>query len=322
MYISNNEAFIKIGLATKTFYYDELFLAEPEQRYVEYLAQHITFYSFVCGICDVKTPINGSQCSPKRIRGLCEIQISYPSFIASDNYGNPPPLVNLIISDFTENISSELIGSLVSPIDGGINYEAYLFDSYVHLPQFLKLVNDAGVDINLMFLEEIISNDQSFLELKRLSKESEQTFNFKKAAKKYIKYLPKVSEELIIQACEYASAKYDRINKGKVVLSLQSEVDRMAEALFNTENVQNNNLNNNTVIKSPSTRETDNLYKTIGLLTKALVSTKGNMLGTVDKPTVLQVAKKLEEYLPELQAGLSERAIRERITKGIKLLSE
>ncbi|GAA5136810.1 hypothetical protein [Thalassotalea piscium] len=71
-----------------------------------------------------------------------------------------------------------------------------------------------------------------------------------------------------------------------------------------------------------SDKERKNLYKTIGLLTKALTHSKGNILGDTEKPVINQVAIELSKYLPDDDTGLKDRALRERISKGLNYLKD
>jgi hypothetical protein len=70
-----------------------------------------------------------------------------------------------------------------------------------------------------------------------------------------------------------------------------------------------------------STKERDNLFKTIGLLALAFIEqSKSNRFGSKEKPIIDPIAKELEKYLPENSGGLSNRVIRERLSKGLNTL--
>jgi hypothetical protein len=73
--------------------------------------------------------------------------------------------------------------------------------------------------------------------------------------------------------------------------------------------------------KPLSTKERDNLYATIGVMARALADSKGTKYKVGDKVNVSQVTQLLiPKYIPDESTGLSERSLRERITKGLSLL--
>tara|TARA_R110000744_G_scaffold78514_15_gene154692 strand:+ start:6150 stop:6920 length:771 start_codon:yes stop_codon:yes gene_type:complete len=75
-----------------------------------------------------------------------------------------------------------------------------------------------------------------------------------------------------------------------------------------------------------STKENTNLYKTIGLLSQALIDSGSKNLMKGDEPNYSAIARKLERFIPTDPLGmkechgLSERSLRERIKKGLDSL--
>jgi len=74
------------------------------------------------------------------------------------------------------------------------------------------------------------------------------------------------------------------------------------------------------------TKERSNLYKTIGLLAKALLDSGIKNLKTDEKANITAIARKIERYIPSDPMGqkechgLSERSLRARLTKGLESL--
>ncbi len=351
MLISNGEPFIRLEVAARAFYYDELFLKEPDVIHFENLSSWLDLYAYVSGICNMNSPTNPQSTDridklPKKIKGMCNIDESFPSYDAQFNC-NAKTIINLKISPFVEGMNNELIGCFIRPIDNYINHDNYFSLSYVHLSEFINLAKEVGVDLNAIFLEEIISDDSTFKELKRLSEKlPSKKFNVKQAANKYLKYFDGILEDTIIQACELASANYERMmkkiyaeaNKGKGTDSTQYNlaenkvVKLLTEKSATIENVEllKNQLSDDwkealfdSRISSQSIKEKDNTLKLIGLLSLFIADKKGISFGSKDKPNVSQIYRSLSLLIEQLEddSGLKERAVRDKITKGLDLVT-
>jgi hypothetical protein len=220
MLVSNGELFIKLNVAARAFYYYDLCFCEPSNEHFEHLETSLSLYIFINGIGDILSPSNPNIDDnlgrvPKKINGMCVVQVNYPSYELATHHGVKPN-ISLKTSPFVENINQELIGYSFMPIDKCINYDNYFDLSYVHLTKFLNHAKEVGVSIDANFLEEIIINDNRFTELKRLSKQQKNVvFNLNQAADIYLPYFEGVLTETIIEGCALASAQFDRVYKIK-----------------------------------------------------------------------------------------------------------
>ena len=251
---------------------------------------------------------------------MCEVLINHPTYEAL-TYSGAKPSVTLNVSPFIESIATDLVGSYIRPVDNHINYNNYLGFSFVQLSKFINHAKDANVEINSVFL----------------------------AANKYLKYFDGVLEQTIIQACEYASDAYDR--QEKVDALEQVDTSNIADILKiikdtppTTQNIEQLKsalpddwrealfANLSKIFISPtsdvieknslSSKEQANLYKTIGLLTKAFVHGNGTNFGSVENPNANKIKEHLDQFLPKEPVGLGDRAIRERIKKGVYSLKD
>jgi hypothetical protein len=238
MLISNDEPFVKLEVAAKAFFSYDIFCAEPSTRHFEQLEIWLDLYAFIYGVCNISTPANPtlqvkSGISPKKISGMCKTKLCYN---ISDPYHPTPPSVSLVISPFS-GVNLNLNNCDVYPIEEDLNHKNYYARSYVRLTKLIEHAKEVGVDLDAIFLEEIISEDSQFRELKRLSKIApDGAFNLKQATNMYLKYFDGILEETIIAACELASARYDRINQQtKTPQEIAKEnLDDISELFSNT----------------------------------------------------------------------------------------
>lgn len=356
MIISNGEPFIRLEEAAKAYFFHECFVDEPLLKHFEHIGSCLSVYAYIQGVCNIFPSAgltfesDGAFELVKKINGMCKIVLNQPSFELSTYHGAKPS-ISLSVSSFLAVIPSNLVGSLIIPIDNHINYDNHFNHSYVHLPEFINHAKDVGVEIDVFFLEAIIINDSSFRELKRLSKKGvDGKFNLKQAVSEYLQYFDGVLEETIIQACELASTTYDRQHqetkppkeKNKDNIDEITEIfsdtaattenieqfknslpDVWREALFVNSKEMITNIESNCTNKNdPSDKERSNLSKTIGLFTLAFTTLKGNKFGSAENPNAKQIANELEKFLPENSYGLGERTIRGRIKEGINSLKD
>jgi hypothetical protein len=355
MFVSNGELFIKLNVAARAFYYYDLCFCDPSNEHFEHLETSLDLYIFINGIGNILTPKNSTidnilKLVPKKINGMCVVEVNHPSYELA-TYHCVQPTINLKTSPFVESINQELIGYSFKPIDNYINYDNYFGLSYVQLTKFLKHAKEVGVTIDAKFLEEVIINDNKFSELKRLSKQqANAVFNLNQAANSYLPYFNGVLIETIIEGCALASARYDRINQKKKspqeivkaklndISELFSETkvtnetieqfkktlpDVWREALFNKpsrviEDLKNNNIDSNGL----STREKDNLYKTVGLLSLAIAKKNPNRFGDINNINANQIYKTLLEFLPVEPIGLGDKTVRTKVKQGVELLRD
>lgn len=248
MNICNDEPFIKLNTAAKAYFGMELWVEDASEKHFEHLQNFLDLYVHIYGICNIYPAAglsfesDGVRTVAKNINGMCEVLINHPTYEAL-TYSGAKPSVYLTVSPFIESIATDLVGSDLIPVDNHINYNNYLGFSFVQLSEFINHAKDANVEINSVFLAEIILDDCSFRELKRSSnKDIEDTFNLKEAANRYIKYFKGVPEKTIIQACKYASDDYDRQEKALTESStIKSNMDNIVK-LFNETPITQENI--------------------------------------------------------------------------------
>ena len=352
MDICNGEPFIKLETAVKAYFGVELLVDDISEKHFEFIECYLDSYVYVFGVCDVYTPANPSEeCKvvrfPKLMNGMAKVKIDPEPFTPENGQGYT---LERRVSPFMDNISPDLVGCYIQPINDSFKNGDNLKRCYVRLSEYINHAKNTGIQIDVLFLGELIINDDSFGHLKRLSKKTyEGQFDLKQAANKYLKYFDGVLEQTIIQACEYASDTYDQqersnnleqVNTSNVndilkiindtpptvqnIEQLKRELpDDWREALFvNLSETFISPTSDNIDKNSFSSKEQENLYKTIGLLTKAFVNKNGTNFGSVENPNANKIREHLDQFLPKEPVGLSDRAIRERIKKGINSLKE
>jgi hypothetical protein len=353
--ICNDEPFIKLNTAANAYFGMELWAEDASEKHFEHLHKFLDLYVHIYGICDIYPSAalafesDGVPKVAKNINGMCEVLINHPTYDAV-TYRGTKPSVTLNVSPFIESIAADLVGGYLIPVDNYINYNNYWGFSFVQLSKFINHAKETGIEIDALFLEPIITADNSFCELKRLSnKNLNAEFNPKQAANKYLKYFGGVLEKTIIKACKYASDAYDR--QEKVDALEQVDTSNIADILKiikdtppTTQNIEQLKsalpddwrdalfANLSKVSISPtsdviennslSSKEQDNLYKTIGLLTKAFVHGNGTNFGSVENPNANKIKEHLDQFLPKEPVGLRDRAIRERIKRGVYSLKD
>lgn len=357
MIIINGEPFIKLKVAVEAFFSDVLWFDNDTNVYLEKLSSVLVVFHHVNEVCDIykKQTIQGNiqgfgedlpaqdYIGLQKISGMCTVDLI-------KMYGYESLKIKLKISSFLKNKLPEFVGCEVRPISHQLDAHNYFRCCCVHLPDFLAYARDTDVEIDASFLAEIIFDDRYFSTQKMLSKKLyDNKFNTKEAANKYLQHFDGVLEETIIQACELASVRYDRINQQtKTPEDIAKDHLNKITSIFSdtnptTENIEqfksalpdvwqkalfdgskegiNDTVDNKFTSNKGSTKERDNLFKTIGLLALAFVEqNKSNRFGSKEKPTIDPIAKELEKYLPENSAGLGNRAIRERLSKGVDTL--
>ena len=116
--------------------------------------------------------------------------------------------------------------------------------------------------------------------------------------------------------------KYPKLTIDQIIIStpaITTYENNIAQEKHESSQLKNND--------GMQTKEKTNLYKTIGLLTKALLDKGSANLKVNNKVNIKAIASKLEQYIPsdpkgqkELH-GLSERSLRDRLTKGLESLN-
>lgn len=300
MFISNDEPFIKLSTAANAYYFDELLFDSLNEKHLEHLTNHIGLYSYVCCICNVYKPIKQTTNEPvlplsKKIDGMCKRDLKYHV----DRYGKAS--INLKISQYTGDMPIELINCNIAPVSEILN-DSYT-NCYVRLYEFLDHAITTGVKIDSCFLEPIISDDGFFYNLKDLSSQNPNNkFSCEEAASNYYHLFADISKSVIIQACTNASRSHDERLKN---------ISTKDKALSCHSKELDNNL---------STREKDNLYKTIGLLSLAIAKQNSKRFGDIHDINASQIYKALEEFLPEDPIGLGDKTVRTKIKQGVYLL--
>jgi hypothetical protein len=357
MLISNDEPFIKLDTATKAYFHNELRLDDLNLKHYKHLESYLNLYAFINGVCDIKRPApppieNAFSTTPKKIKGMCKADLVHSPF--STVTGSPSTtIIKLTTSSFIENFPLKFVDCLAEPIDNYITPDNYFDCVFVRLSEFITHVKDTGIEINILFLEPIILNDDSFRELKMISnKHIDSKFNFKQAANQYLKYFNGVLEQTIIDACEYAGDIYDHENKANETESitktnikdiaklinetaptnenielLKSDIpDVWREALFDDPDDLSKgitDLNNNSIdSKDLTTRERNSLYKVIGLLSLAIAKKNPKRFGNVSKINANQIYETLIEFLPIEPVGLGDKTVRTKIKKGVEALRD
>jgi hypothetical protein len=343
MHISNGEPFISLETAANCF--DEFALLSDKNKYIEHIANELDLYTYVFDICKVSASDGAGTTLTRKISGMCKVGFDY------GGEWQDKIKVRLELCHFSSVQNQNLIGYSITPIDHHITLHNYLACSKIYLPDFIIYAKEVGIDLNVAFVEAIISDDSTFRELKRLSKIApDGNFNLKQAANKYLKYCDGILEETIIAACELASARYDTVNQqtnppeeiAREKLNDISEFfsdtkvtnetieqfkktlpDVWQEALFSKpsrviEDLKNNNIDSNFL----STREKDNLYKTIGLLSLAIAKKNPNRFGDINNINANQIYKTLLEFLPLEPIGLGDKTVRTKVKQGVELLRD
>jgi hypothetical protein len=217
MLIINDEPFITLEVAAKSYYVSELYSALRPELYRDRLARYLTLYDYNVGSYDIllteEQQLDFFQTRlDRKINGMLEVKVIIPQHIPR----NTPEWglyseFKLFISKFSGCNTSDFIGCEAVPIERRMNFSNYLMASFVRLSDLINHAKLSGAEINAFFLEQIIINDSQFRELKRLSKITpDSKFNIKQAAGKYLQHFDGVLEETVVEACEYASASYDR----------------------------------------------------------------------------------------------------------------
>ena len=257
--------------------------------YEEMLIDELPLFTYINDLCKLSSSRKAPQEKKKiLVSGMCSVSIE------TSPYTGESLLMRVV--DETGDKYKDYFNWVVDPINSEIRYHDYTHYSYVSLSSFFSFLATVDIEITYQLLSFIMSRDPLIQTAVINSNE----------------------EPIIIIKKHYKGSKIRGVDEDIIDASIENAKSLIKEAEKKSNKNQILSVDDETPL---NTRERDNLYKIIGLLTFALNEKSGNSLKNGDKISSSAVASQLERFVHGDSAGLSSRSLRNKIKQGMDLVT-
>lgn len=259
--------------------------------YEKMLIDELPLFTHITDLCKLSPPVQDPQANIRmQVSGLCLIEDF--SFAPPDE-----PLILEVVKETGEKYKDYLYWTIY-PLEIDMRRHNYNYKdfAYVSLPSFFLFLAGVDIEITYQLLSFIMSRDPLIQTAVINSNE----------------------ESITIIKEHYKGSKIRGVDEDIIDASIENAKSLIKEAEKKSNKNQILSVDDETRL---NTRERDNLYKIIGLLTFALNEKSGNSLKNGDKISSSAVASQLERFVHGDTAGLSSRSLREKIKKGMDLVT-
>lgn len=259
--------------------------------YEAMLVDELPLFTHITDLCTLLPPAQEPQADKRmRVSGLCSLLIECDPFDSTSE-----SLILKVVKETGEKYKHYLNWTIY-PLELDIRRHNYKDFSYISFSSFFLFLLKVDIEITYQLLSFIMSRDPLI-----------QT-----AA------INSNHEPLTIIKEHYQWSTVWDVDEDIIDASIENAISLIQKAEKKSNKNQILSVNDETPL---NTRERDNLYKIIGLLTFALNEKSGNTLKIGDKISSSAVASQLERFIQGDTAGLSSRSLREKIKQGMDLVT-